>query len=227
MRFVNWLANGQPTGTLTGDATADAPLTENGSYLTSGMTTFGISVPPYRNANATWVIPSENEWYKAAYYDPNKPEGPGYWDYPTRSDAAPSNALLPTGTNNANFLGNDYTIGAPYYRSLVGAFEGSPGPYGTFDQAGNVAEWTESPPVEWQRVVRGGSFSGVADDLSAPVRAGGPFTPGYLPDYENYDVGFRVAYLPESGSPNPEPGTAAMLACAALALLFFRRHRKR
>ena len=32
-----------------------------------------------------YVIPTENEWYKAAYYDPNKPAGLGYWDYPDQA----------------------------------------------------------------------------------------------------------------------------------------------
>lgn len=43
----------------------------------------------YRNSLAKYVLPSFNEWYKAAYYDPNKPAG-GYWIYPTGSDTAPT-----------------------------------------------------------------------------------------------------------------------------------------
>ena len=43
-------------------------------------------------STARYWIPTENEWYKAAYYDPNK-NGVGsaaYWNYPTRSDTMPS-----------------------------------------------------------------------------------------------------------------------------------------
>ena len=62
-RFCNWMQNGQQTGT-------GAALTaETGAYTLDG-TTSGVSVS--KNAGATVWIPSESEWYKAAYYDPNK-----------------------------------------------------------------------------------------------------------------------------------------------------------
>jgi len=55
MRFVNWLENGQP---------ADGSGTESGVY------TIGSGVNETRAAAASYFIPSEDEWYKAAYYDP-------------------------------------------------------------------------------------------------------------------------------------------------------------
>ena len=55
-----------------------------------------------RNAGATYFIPSENEWYKAAYYKGGGTNA-GYWTYPTQSNTAPSNVLSATGTNNANY----------------------------------------------------------------------------------------------------------------------------
>ncbi|NIL96668.1 MAG: SUMF1/EgtB/PvdO family nonheme iron enzyme, partial [Planctomycetales bacterium] len=57
MRFVNWVENGQPTGAQ------DASTTEDGTYLISD----GSS--EVRSADATYFLPSEDEWYKAAYYD--------------------------------------------------------------------------------------------------------------------------------------------------------------
>ena len=52
----------------------------------------------------TYFIPSENEWYKAAYYDPTLNGGTGgYWTYPTKTNTAPVNILSSIGTNNANF----------------------------------------------------------------------------------------------------------------------------
>src|SRR5436190_1925357 len=51
LRFANWLNNGQGSGD-----------TETGAYTLS----LGQSVA--RNAGATWFLPTENEWYKAAYY---------------------------------------------------------------------------------------------------------------------------------------------------------------
>ncbi len=55
-RFTNWLYNGQPTTGGEGNGT-----TETGSYTLNGSNPNNVT----RNANATWVIPTENEWYKA------------------------------------------------------------------------------------------------------------------------------------------------------------------
>jgi len=81
-RFCNWLHNGQGNGD-----------TETGAYINIGNeSTFA------RQPGARYFIPTENEWYKAAYYDPNKggPGVPGYWDYPMMSDqpTVPSNDLI-------------------------------------------------------------------------------------------------------------------------------------
>ena len=63
MRFANWLHNGQPTGAQ------DATTTEAGSYLVSGATANSDLMAVVRGDDATIVIPTEDEWYKAAYYD--------------------------------------------------------------------------------------------------------------------------------------------------------------
>jgi len=61
-RFANWLDNGQPSGA------EGAGTTETGTYtLTStGITNDAIT----RNPTYIWAVTSENEWYKAAFYDP-------------------------------------------------------------------------------------------------------------------------------------------------------------
>ena len=70
MRFVNWLHNGQPTGPQ------NASTTETGSYTVTG------TLPAEtREANATFVIPSLDEWYKAAYHKNDGATG-NYFDYP-------------------------------------------------------------------------------------------------------------------------------------------------
>ncbi len=61
-RFANWLHNGQPTG-------AEGPgTTETGAYTLNGAADDSALAGITRNPNATWFIPTENEWYKAAYY---------------------------------------------------------------------------------------------------------------------------------------------------------------
>ena len=51
-----------------------------------------------RNAGALWFLPTENQWYKAAYYDPTKNGTGGYWQYPPKTDdPAKMVAELPPG----------------------------------------------------------------------------------------------------------------------------------
>ena len=76
-RFTNWLHNGRGNGS-----------TETGAYTFPSPSPNPQRVIP-RNPGAQVFLPTRDEWYKAAYFDPAKPGGPGYWRYPTRSDAAP------------------------------------------------------------------------------------------------------------------------------------------
>src|SRR5204862_6561203 len=81
VRFANWLNNGQGPGD-----------TENGAYTLQGNSptpTNGLSVT--RNLTARIWLPSENEWYKAAYFEPGA-SGDSYWQYATRSDVLPTMA---------------------------------------------------------------------------------------------------------------------------------------
>src|SRR5262249_50296622 len=143
-RFANWLNNGQPNG-LEGPST-----TENGAYSLNGATSDSALNSVTRNPNAAWFIPKETEWYKAAYYDP---VAAYYWQYATRSDLSPTSAPPGTTANTANFYsiftGYAVTGSLDYdpnqnYLTDVGAYSSSPGVYGTFDQSGNVQQWTET-----------------------------------------------------------------------------------
>ena len=146
-RFANWMHNGQPVGPQ------GLSTTEDGSYYLNGATTNPELKFVVRRADATWVIPSEDEWYKAAFHMNDGPTG-NYWDYATQHGTltswdGPSNDVLdPDPGDNANFWiwPMDYSVGPPYFRSLVGEFENSESAYGTFDQSGNQWEWTDSWP---------------------------------------------------------------------------------
>ncbi|MGA2034448.1 MAG: SUMF1/EgtB/PvdO family nonheme iron enzyme [Thermoguttaceae bacterium] len=177
-RFANWLENGQPTG-------PEGPgTTETGSYTLNGAVTTTQLWAVTRNAGATYWIPTENEWYKASYYKTGGTNA-GYWCYPTKSSSsnAPSSTLSTTGTNNANF--NNTGVNSPnsWILTPVGYFAGSPGPYGTYDQGGNLYDYTETPVQQssdgtgeglYVRVLRGGSYSkSTPIELASNYRAGG------------------------------------------------------
>ncbi len=202
-RFANWMHHGQPTGSQ-GPAT-----TETGSYMLNGhMGPHGNEI--VRTPSATWVIPTEDEWYKAAYHR----NAGAYWDYPTQTNVNPSNDLVdPDPGNNATFWSGKFgdpeafTIGAPYYRTEVGAHENSVSKYGTYDQGGNLCEWTETLWTDgYKRVKRGGGFNAGAHSLGADYRHRD------FPQYTRLDVGFRLAYV-------PEPGTIALLLLGVVVML--------
>lgn len=184
----------------------------SGSYtlFTSGSSTTNVS----GRTSSGWVIPSENEWYKAAHYQPSTSGGPAdsFWLYPTQSDGVPSNDLIdPDPGNNANFYQNNgYTLGGPVYLSEVGAFENSQSYYGTFDQAGNTWEWTEAL-IGSDRVLRGGDW--VVPDLFLQST----YRLGFDPSAENSEFGFRVAI--------PEPRALMALALSGMVACVWRHRR--
>ena len=204
-RFANWLHNGQPTGAQ------DLSTTEDGSYFLNGTTTGAGLMAIVRAPDATWVIPSEDEWYKAAYHKNDGVTG-NYFDYPTCTDSVPSHDLFdPDPGNNANFRDSTYTIGSPYFRTVVGDFENSESPYNTFDQGGNVFEWNEAVVTASTRGQRGGSFHDDGTNLYAADRN---FTD---PTIELLNFGFRVAKV--SGQTTvPAVSDWGMVASALLVL---------
>lgn len=203
-RFCNWLHNGQPAG-IQGPGT-----TEDGSYLLNGATSQEALMAVVRAPGATWAIPTEDEWYKAAYHKGD--DAPGYWDYPTTSDSPPGNdVIFPDPGNNANYYQAGYTPGGPYWRTPIGEFENSASPWGTFDQGGNVAEFTETIFSDLARVWRGGSFQGDSF-LHAAQRD------GTIPPKEDYNFGLRVVYV-------PEPGSLSLLAVSGWIALCRRKRR--
>ena len=213
IRFANWLHNGQGTGD-----------TETGAYTLLGGTptpSNGLSIT--RNAGATWFLTSEDEWYKSAYYQPSAQGGDSddYWLYPTASNSAPTVATADSvgdisnpGSNVANYLsGADWN-------SLNGNVTtvGSAGPlsdsfYGTADQGGNVWEWNEALISGSFRGLRGGSWLGLASYLQSSFRG------TYDPTDELFDIGFRVATV-------PEPSTLLLGVLGMIGLLWWNKRRK-
>ena len=189
MRFTNWLENGQPSG---------------GSGTETGVYTIGNGVNETRAPGATFFIPSEDEWYKAAYYQPAAQGGDTdhYWFYPTTSNAPPTIAtanavgdISNPGTKVANYnAGADWNGLDGNVTTVGSAGAGSMSFYGTFDQAGNVWEWNEAVIRSSYRGLRGGDWITHFGVLEASNRFDGN-------PYHEFDViGFRVASIPEPSS---------------------------
>jgi formylglycine-generating enzyme len=199
-RFTNWLNNGQGNGD-----------TETGSYTLSGNK--GVIS---KNVGAQVYIPSEDEWYKAAYYNP---ANSSYSLYPTQSNTPPTVAVADVagtisnpGANVANFssgaiwneIDNVTTVGSAGAASFCG----------TFDQGGNVWEWNDAILYGLDRGVRGGCWNDYANYLAVSSRGDD------TPDIYRNNVGFRVA------SAVPEPGSISLLAVGAIVgLICWRRKR--
>jgi len=206
-RFANWLTNGQPTGAQ------DLTTTEDGSYPLNGATSstdlkVAIAARKYPGVGERfYYMPSEDEWYKPAYHKNDGVTG-NYFDSPTSTDVVP--AYIPDGGSVTNpDPGNVATydgdagidgIGPPYYRTEAGEHENSASPYGTFDMAGNIGEWTEGRSFGSFAIVRGGAFPYDQAGLHADYRRIRSMT------RESGDIGFRISSieLPEPTPPEPQ-----------------------
>lgn len=203
-RFCNWLNNGQPSGRQ------DSTTTEAGAYYVNGATddyatSNAALLTMTRSAAARYVIPTDDEWYKAAFHKNDGLTG-DYWAYPTQSNTAPVGEAPPgqsESPGSANYLS---AIGAPYHLTEVGAYADSASAYGTFDQGGNLWEWNEAVMSPHYRGMRGGSF--LSNDTIS-LRADGRY--GFSPVDEYNFIGFRVAEV-------PEPSTIGLTASCLLAL---------
>jgi formylglycine-generating enzyme len=191
MRFANWMNNGKGNAdTETGTYTL---LGEGGPYPSNMQT---VS----RNPGATIALASENEWYKAAYYDSATQS---YFNYPTASNESP----FCTGPSALPNHANCYSSASPHNVVGVGSYTGSASPYGTFDQGGNVWEWNESISTDnnaFQRGVRGGAFNNSIGSLYAGWR-------GFEYPIDDGTLGFRLVMI-------PEPSTGLLIIAGLLAL---------
>jgi len=197
-RFANWLHNGQPVGAQ------DGTTTEDGAYTLTPAGIAGNTVT--RNVGAEKFIPNEDQWYKAAYYNPgsvNDPNAIVYFEYPAGFNAQVTCMAPPGIANSAN------CANAAGDLTDVGSYVNSSSPNGTFDQAGNVSEVTDVIIVASvpSRVLRGnGWFASFGHTASATARFPADVTAER--SYHGFRVGSTIAAPPAVLSTSPVGATA-------------------
>lgn len=175
-------------------------MAQNAPDATATGTGAMTGASPTASVDAIYRLPTENEWYKAAYYSPLLNAGAGgYYAYATQSDTAPGNTIGDE-ENQANYYAGDYTVTQSSifflnqnYLTNVGAFTNSASYYGTFDQSGNAREWGDEIVSGSSRGLRGGYWLGDAFGLSSSARR---LTND--PSNELSYGGFRLASPPKS-----------------------------
>jgi sulfatase modifying factor 1 len=195
-RFCNWLHNGQPSGLQS------AGTTETGSYdLTIPGAIAGNTVT--RLPGAKFFLPTEDQWYKAAYHQPSSAGGDadGYWNLTTKSNNIPTeatvNAIGEIENDTANIA--NYNTGVDWdsngdeieengnVTAVGSGGAGSAGFYGAFDMGGNVWEWNDAVISGSFRGLRGGAWGYIEFNLRSYARFNSN------PASDSSSFGFRVA----------------------------------
>ena len=204
--FVNWLNDHRTPGLkayqLDVGLTTLTPWASEDAWQAGGENL-------YRHKEAYYFLPSEDEWYKAAYHQ-NTGVNADYWDYATGSNSIPP--AVASGTTAGTAVYNGATSSPAAVTN-----DGGLSAYGTMGQNGNVYEWAES------------AFDGINNSSSEvrEIRGGFWFYPeGYLrssyrislsPTDSDGIIGFRVASVPEPTS------TGLMISAGLLAIARRRR----
>jgi formylglycine-generating enzyme required for sulfatase activity len=216
VNFIDWFDAARVANFMHNGASVGAS-TEIGAYTLGGATS-GSTVA--RNDDALFWIPTQDEWYKTAYYKGGGTNA-GYWEYATQSETAPATgAATATGDGTAGGVGNvaNFKNGSDW-NSMDGnvtsiGTNGGPSAYGVYDMNGNVREVVEGSPSTTV-LYRGGSYTGSAANISA--------TSGFISIASNSASthhGFRLATnVPEPGS------TLPILTLFGLALSKSRRRK--
>jgi len=205
-RFVNWL--NVSSGSVAAYKFTTSGANANIDLWTSGDLGYNAA-NPFRNSNAKYFLPSENEWYKAAYYSGTDS---AYYDYATGSDTAPS--AVASGTSGAVYNGQS----GPADITSAGGLS----PYGTMGQGGNAWEWMETnysgtnDASGLSRGLRGGSWGNFDFVLASS------YYDSYDPSFESLYIGFRVASRELAAVPEPTT-LLSTLALVSSGLLLRRR----
>jgi formylglycine-generating enzyme required for sulfatase activity len=214
-RFVNWLNTS--TGNQAAYKFTSGGVNVNIALWTSGDAGYDVN-NKYRNSLAKYVLPSFNEWYKAAYYNPTNST---YYNYANGSDTAPT--AVASGTTAGTAVYNQSFGQGPADVNQAGGLS----PYGVMGLGGNVYEWEESSvdlansSGSSSRGIRGGYWSNSSSILSSSSRS------NLDPSNENNLIGFRVASLPSSAAAVPEPSMMVIGTLFGIGGLMAKRRMKK
>jgi len=212
-RFVNWLNTSQ-------GYQAAYNFTTNG--VNDNIALWSVSDAGYDSANlfrnslATYVLPSMDEWYKAAFYNPITST---YGDYATANGSVPTAVANGTVANTAVYGGQS----GPADITLAGGLSA----FGVMGLNGNVWEWEETSfglnnsSGSSMRGVRGGSWGSNSVNLSSSIRSNGN------PTNESILIGFRVASLSSSAAAVPEPASCVLWSVMGLAGWWYQGRRRK
>jgi len=201
-RFVNWLNVNQGFAKAYKFADGSA-VNDNIQLWQSGEAGYDVN-NKYRNSLAKYFLPSYNEWYKAAYYNPNNST---YYNFANGSDTRPTAVTGGTDPNTAVYQRmNEASPPSPADVDQAGGLS----PYGVMGLGGNAREWEESSfdvtsgnynnSGSSSRGGRGGSWYSSSSSLSSSSRI------EVDPSGESDNIGFRVASLSSDAPPAvPEP----------------------
>jgi formylglycine-generating enzyme required for sulfatase activity len=180
-QFCNYLTSGDKSkGAYQFSGDNSNPGDFMGINRNSAISYYGIA----------YVIPTEDEWYKAAYF---KPDATGYSLYANGTDTAP---IASVESNYNDLIGEPWNVGT-----------GTQEQNKTFDMMGNVWELNETLFYSSYRGVRGGSYINYDVFLSSSFQG----TVGYQFEEEDF-WGFRVVSV-------PEPCSLVLLGLGGLSLL--------
>lgn len=204
--FTNWLNTSQ--------GYAPAYNFASGSFALWTPSDAGYnSSNRFRNTLARYVLPTRDEWYKAAFYNPSTST---YSYAPDGTNYMPKAVASGTDPNTAVWNNNSRGPGGPADITLAGGLS----PFGVMGLGGNAQEWSESFALGVDannpsslRSVWGGSWDSARitslDELSG------------MPSSELYNTGFRIVAL---SIPEPSSFSLVLIGMAGVA---YRRLLKR
>ena len=217
-RFTNWLNTS--TGGFAAYNFTTGGVNDNITPWTVADVLDYDASNPYRSLRTNYVLPSMDEWYKAAYYNPLTST---YSNFPNGLDTAPTAVASGTGAGTAVYNGQT----GPADVNLAGGLS----PYGIMGLGGNVFEWEETAfslnnsSGSSDRGVRGGSWL-VNDGLSLSLSSSSRDIIGPA-DESDFGIGFRVASLSSSAAAVPEPGSFAVLTLLGITGAAYRKRKRK